>query len=83
MFVRWECGCIGVQSNHQNTEKDVVFFACDGDGDDYLSAYRKMESLTFEPLTGDEENCLVGKLSGLIGHGYRFRTIKKALAIKE
>jgi len=79
MFVKFSCGCIGVQSN--NPKKTYIISICDIDMNDSnpLFTIRDMSGKTFEPVSNQEFEDLFLSIGKLVGDGHKFRTIQTLL----
>jgi hypothetical protein len=94
MFVRWECGCIGIR--HSDDECYVIK-ACDTNWDEMPFTFyrRKMTSVTdrpdgtrlviqkpFIPLDHNEIDYLIEDIQSLMCDAFYFRKVKALLGIK-
>ena len=81
MFVRWECGCVGLFHN----DKPVVIKSCQGDERDFpMNALHWVESesmgdKTWVPLTSEEADAFAKRIDHRLGMADRFERIKWAL----
>jgi hypothetical protein len=84
MFVRFDCGCIGLVDVPGDAEgRPVVLDPCDTPSDCYdtpLSLYRRdMGDKGYEPLDAERTVELLTEMGQLMGEGYRYRQIKNLL----
>jgi len=89
MFVRFNCGCIGLligpnaiaEVPHITPGSYILIDACDRD-EPVLTFYvadRVPYDPTFSPLDFEQVEELAARLHGLIGDGYKFKTIQSLL----
>jgi|GEM_PF-3026610 len=78
MFVKFDCGCIGIINLQGDAdERPVVVKPCDGDGDPPLDLFRRdMSDKGYEPLDPDKASELLHELGLLIGQGYQLREVR-------
>lgn len=86
MFVKFDCGCIGIV-NLQGDDRPVVVKPCDGgpsDLDRPLGLYRRdLSDKRYEPLPGDEAEKLLRELGNLVCEGYQLRQVRWLLAERQ
>ena len=93
LFVRWECGCVGIRLPEAQavpvrinpaTEpcREVVINACDGgrDSDPYCIWLRPMQEKPWTPLPAKDVLALLKQLGDLVADGYRLREVKLLLS---
>jgi hypothetical protein len=91
MFVKFDCGCVGLiigpavldlQPN-LNAEDVILIDACDRDQYDNPLCFgygsRSFAGKTFEPLNAVEVKKLADEIHDLMSAGYRLQTIKAML----
>lgn len=78
MFVQFECGCIGL-NNEADTKKSIIFQACDDDERALSVWFRDMSGKEIIPLTDQELEALIRRLSQVLLDGYRFQDLKRIL----
>lgn len=77
MFIRWECGCVGIQL----TNECIVIASCDSDTDDLVFTTSKIsvgEKPYVELLTAEKEE-LLAKLRRQLWDGAKFQQVKQLL----
>jgi hypothetical protein len=83
MFVKFNCGCIGIKQISADGEllAPIIVKACDGEAE--YSFYRRnhMRFKAYERLPLLEEDAIIKALGGLIGDGYDLRTMRRVLNI--
>jgi len=83
MFVKFECGCIGIIHGHsnQNRAKTIVVKACDdGNVGGLLSfLYRDMSDKRYNAMAKAEEDEFVRGIDILIADGYDLREMRRIL----
>jgi len=74
MFVRWDCGCLGLKLDNRN----IVIEPCDLNYDELGSLsfdHREMENDS-EPLTEEEIKRFMRSISTMLWDGFKLRQIK-------
>lgn len=79
LFVKFECGCIGLPAGEDG--RAWLVQTCDGDGEVAMS-FRQMDGKTAEPVPPSRAELLLRTICGLIGDGYRMRDVRRALGVQ-
>jgi len=93
MFVKFECGCIGLKTDRTAIELSsvteignlrpasnvIIFVNCLDHGDERFTCQYRDTDKPSAPICLDEERALVFSLNKLIEDGYRLRQIKGLL----
>ena len=89
MFVRFNCGCIGLligpaalaEVPHITPKSYILISACDSDDHEltFYVADRVPYDPTFSPLDFEQVDELAARLHNLIRDGYKYRTIRSLL----
>ena len=76
MFVRFDCGCVGVQIQGKG---DYIIRPCDTYDEEYCLYSRDMSDKGHTPLSGEDTLQLWEDLASFVKDGYKFRSIKGLL----
>jgi hypothetical protein len=79
MFVKFDCGCIGIMTEDGHV---IIIETCFYEGDPNSNPrfeFREGFSGEFVPLNQEEVGELVANLSGLVADGRKFRELKSLL----
>lgn len=80
MFVKYECGCVGIPMEHDKKFALLVDVCDDPDGDSTTFLTRNMDGKSTSPVDLESQRRYISRVARLIGDGYRFRTIKRLLS---
>jgi hypothetical protein len=85
MFVKWECGCLGIQIFHESRPVvSIVFKVCDDDNDPFGMCIRDMSNkassaVTYSEMTELEQKTLIENINLLIIKGTQLNEIRRML----
>jgi hypothetical protein len=90
MFVKFDCGCVGIMdmSGTQVTGNPVIFRVCDADTNRDLHeplccVRREMHGKTYKKLSAIEESEFIKGLDIRLSEGYAFRELRSVLMIPD
>ena len=90
MFVKYDCGCIGIPFRSDYPEisgafrkenQAIIIKVCDIEtyGNEYSFFIRDMTGKTYECVTEFEQKIIIGKINSLITRGYALTEIRHLL----
>jgi hypothetical protein len=86
MFVKWQCGCVGLRFDQQDPKNDVgpcclVIDSCSRDCEDNQISFNAghRHDKEFEPLPLVDAFRLIQEISYLIYNGYDLRDVQRSL----
>jgi len=77
-MVRFECGCIGLNSEAAIDGQELIVRACSRDALDTFTR-RPMHKKKFEPVSAEEAEEIIDELRSLIADGYKLREVRQLL----
>jgi hypothetical protein len=76
MFVKFECGCVGILDGDRDP---ILVDACDRREDGLGFWRRDMSGKSHKPLEPEEKEKLIGEIDLLLGDAYRYREVRRLL----
>jgi hypothetical protein len=84
MFVRWECGCVGLMMSYDGEMHHIVLNPCDGDRDvsfEMTWFERDMKGKKWQGISGNAAAALHKQISDRMVLSARFEQVRSALGI--